>query len=58
MTLAVTGATGFVGRALLEEAARKGLEVRALTRRPQNKATGVEWIAGDLHDRRALMKLV
>jgi nucleoside-diphosphate-sugar epimerase len=58
MTLAVTGATGFVGCALLEEAARMGLEVRALTRRPQSKAAGVDWIAGDLHDRRALMKLV
>jgi nucleoside-diphosphate-sugar epimerase len=43
---------------LLEEAAGKGLEVRALTRRPQAKAPGVEWVAGDLHDRRALMKLV
>ena len=58
MTLAVTGATGFVGRALLEEAARKRLDVRALTRRPQKTASGIEWISGDLHDRRALMKLV
>jgi nucleoside-diphosphate-sugar epimerase len=58
VTLAVTGATGFVGRALLEEAARQGLEVRALTRRKQAKAQGVEWVPGDLHDRRALMKLV
>jgi nucleoside-diphosphate-sugar epimerase len=58
VTLAVTGATGFVGRALLEEAARQGLEVRALTRRKQNKASGVEWVSGDLHDRKALNKLV
>jgi len=58
VTLAVTGATGFVGRALLEEAARQGLEVRALARRKQNKAPGVEWISGDLHDVKALMKLV
>jgi nucleoside-diphosphate-sugar epimerase len=58
VTLAVTGATGFVGRALLEEAAKKGLEVRALTRRPQARAPGVEWVAGDLHDRKALNKLV
>jgi nucleoside-diphosphate-sugar epimerase len=58
VTLAVTGATGFVGRALLEEAAKQGLEVRALTRRKQAKAQGVEWMPGDLHDRRALMKLV
>jgi nucleoside-diphosphate-sugar epimerase len=58
VTLAVTGATGFVGRALLDEAAKNGLEVRALTRRAQNKAAAIEWVAGDLHDRRALMKLV
>jgi len=58
VTLAVTGATGFVGGTLLGEAANQGLEVRALTRRPQKKTPGVEWIAGDLHDRRALMKLV
>ncbi len=58
MTLAVTGATGFVGRALLEEAAKRGLEVRALTRRPQANAAGIEWVSGDLHDRPALDRLV
>ena len=58
MTLAVTGATGFVGRALLEEAGKQGVEIRALTRRPQKKAPGVEWISGDLHDRKALRRLV
>jgi uncharacterized protein YbjT (DUF2867 family) len=58
VTLAVTGATGFVGRALLEEAAKKGLEVRALSRREQKPAKGVEWLAGDLHDRKALRRLV
>jgi nucleoside-diphosphate-sugar epimerase len=56
--LAVTGATGFVGRALLEEAGKQGVEIRALTRRPQKKAPGVEWISGDLHDRKALRRLV
>jgi nucleoside-diphosphate-sugar epimerase len=58
VTLAVTGATGFVGQAMLEEAARQGLEVRALTRGKQAKTAGVEWVAGDLHDRKALMRLV
>ena len=58
MTLAVTGATGFVGRALLDEAARRGLEVRALTRRPQARIPGVEWIPGDLQDRKAIARLV
>ena len=58
MTLAVTGATGFVGRALLDEAAKRGLEVRALARRPRKARPGVEWIPGDLHDRKALASLV
>jgi nucleoside-diphosphate-sugar epimerase len=58
VTIAVTGATGFVGRALLEEAAKRGLEVRALTRRVQAKMPGVEWVPGDLHDRKALAKLL
>jgi len=58
MTLAITGATGFVGRALLEEAGKQGVEVRALTRREQAKSPGIEWVRGDLHDRKALRRLV
>ena len=58
MTIAVTGATGFVGQALLERAAKAGAEVRALTRRPQDPRPGVEWIKGDLDARAALTRLV
>lgn len=58
MTIAVTGATGFVGCALREEAAKQGLELRALTRRKQAGVPGVEWVTGDLHDRKALTRLV
>lgn len=58
MTLAVTGATGFVGQALLETAAQRGLEVRALARREMAPAAGVEWVRGDLHDCAALARLV
>jgi nucleoside-diphosphate-sugar epimerase len=58
VTLAVTGGTGFVGRALLEEAAKRGLDVRALARREQKPAAGVEWVSGHLRDRKALMRLV
>ncbi|MEO5597457.1 MAG: NAD-dependent epimerase/dehydratase family protein, partial [Novosphingobium sp.] len=32
MTIAITGATGFVGQALLDVAAASGLDVRALAR--------------------------
>lgn len=56
--LAITGATGFVGQAVLDHAARAGLEVRALARRPQEPRAGVEWVQGDLDDERALRRLV
>ena len=58
MTIAVTGATGFVGRAVLDEAAERGTEVRALTRREQEPSAGVEWVRGDLADESALARLV
>ncbi len=54
MTLAVTGATGFVGQAVLDAAARHGLAVRALTRGPQEPRDGVEWVPGSLSDRGSL----
>lgn len=58
MTIAITGATGFVGQAVLEEGARRGLEMRALTRRKQDRRKGVEWVEGDLANRKALDRLV
>ena len=48
MILALTGATGFVGGHLLDQALAAGHQVRALTRRPQPPREGVTWIAGDL----------
>lgn len=57
MTIAVTGATGFVGQALLDQAEKAALEVRALARREQPPRDGVEWIRGDLDDRKALKRL-
>ena len=56
--LAVTGATGFVGQALLDRAVAAGIPVRALARKPQPPRAGVEWIAGDLDDRPALTALL
>ena len=47
-TLAMTGATGFVGGATLRQAVAAGWHVRALTRRPQPEQGGVTWIAGAL----------
>ncbi|MBM3595646.1 MAG: NAD-dependent epimerase/dehydratase family protein, partial [Alphaproteobacteria bacterium] len=48
MRLAITGATGFVGQALLGLALDEGCEVAALARRRQERREGVEWVAGDL----------
>lgn len=46
----MTGATGRVGRLLVDELLGAGVRVRALTRRPENAAlpAGVEVVAGDL----------
>jgi nucleoside-diphosphate-sugar epimerase len=57
MTIAVTGATGFVGHALLDLASAEGVPLRALTRRPQKPREGVEWVRGDLSDTQALTVL-
>ena len=58
MTLAITGATGFVGARLLDAALSAGHKVRALTRRPLPPRDGVEWVAGSLEDETALAALV
>ncbi len=58
MTVALTGATGFVGGHLLRRLIEAGHDVRALTRRTQPPAAHVEWIAGDLADDTALDRLV
>ncbi|MET0180515.1 MAG: NAD-dependent epimerase/dehydratase family protein, partial [Novosphingobium sp.] len=56
--IALTGATGFVGQALIDRAAAAGEEVRALARRPQPERARVAWVAGDLADKEALARLV
>ncbi len=56
--LAVTGATGFVGQALLDRAHAAGIAVRALARREQPARPGIEWVRGDLDDKAALAALV
>lgn len=58
MTIAITGGTGFVGQALLDEAQVQGTRLRVLTRRRQDKRKGIAWVAGDLADRRAHARLV
>jgi len=47
-TVALTGATGFVGRVALDRLVEAGWNVRALTRRDQSKKAGVIWVHGAL----------
>lgn len=54
MTIALTGATGFVGQAVLDVAAQQGMAVRALTRRPLDRREGVSWVEGSLDDAASL----
>jgi nucleoside-diphosphate-sugar epimerase len=56
--IAITGATGFVGSAVLDAALADGHQVRALARRDQTARAGVEWVRGDLGDTASLAALV
>lgn len=56
--VAVTGATGFIGYALLNALIRGGWKVRALSRRPRSPDEAVEWVIGDLDNHGALRRLV
>lgn len=60
-TIALTGATGFIGGHILAEARARGHRVRALTRRPAAASLhdeGVHWVRGSLADNDALRTLV
>nr|WP_246616867.1 NAD(P)H-binding protein [Sphingomonas yunnanensis] len=56
--MALTGATGFVGGVLLEQALAAGHQVRALARRAQPARDGVTWVSGALDDAAALSPLI
>ncbi|MGI9625367.1 MAG: NAD-dependent epimerase/dehydratase family protein [Longimicrobiales bacterium] len=57
--VALTGATGFVGRRLTRALTRKGYRVRALTRRQQAPTSELlEWVSGSLEDPESLSRLV
>ena len=56
-TVALTGATGFVGRITLDRLIAAGWHVRALTRRDQHKKAGVTWVHGSLNDTVSLTEL-
>ncbi|MFJ9443682.1 NAD-dependent epimerase/dehydratase family protein [Kitasatospora sp. NPDC101235] len=57
-TVALTGATGFIGSAVLAALAARGVPVRALARKPpQSAVPGTAWVPGDLADPVALTEL-
>jgi uncharacterized protein YbjT (DUF2867 family) len=58
MLIALTGATGFVGRRTLDLLVEGGHPVRALTRRAQPARGGVKWVSGSLDGADALAALV
>src|SRR6476619_2726058 len=53
-TVLVTGATGFIGRRLVPELVERGLDVRAMTRRPEAYDGPGRAVGGDVHDRASL----
>ncbi len=61
MLVALTGATGFVGRYIVEHLLRRDHEVRALVREPDGagwlRDRGVGLVVGDLEDQAALREL-
>lgn len=56
--VAITGATGFIGREILEKLVEDKWTVRALTRSPRESSQSVQWIQGDLNNQAALQQLV
>lgn len=59
MRIALLGATGRTGQLVLAEAARRGHEVSALARHPQEvPLNDVVWVAGDIRDPQALTRVI
>lgn len=56
-TIAITGATGFVGTAVIQQLQDMGYAVRALTRKDQDSIEGVDWINGALDNQASLETL-
>jgi nucleoside-diphosphate-sugar epimerase len=56
--VAVTGATGFIGRCLTDALVSSGIQVHALIRNTRSSPAGARLVVGDLHDRDALDRLL
>lgn len=57
MTVAVTGASGFLGRALVEALVARGARVHGLSRRDMPPTARVRWVRGDVSSAAALREL-
>jgi nucleoside-diphosphate-sugar epimerase len=62
MRIALTGATGFLGRYIVKQLVHSGHQLRCW-HRPQSDRSGlddrsIEWVPGDLRDRQAIASLV
>lgn len=60
-TIAVTGATGYVGRFVVAELQNRGMRIRALSRAQSDRGgftQPIDWITGDLRDTAAIHQLV
>ncbi|WP_277963992.1 NAD-dependent epimerase/dehydratase family protein [Pseudomonas sp. RIT-To-2] len=57
-TVALTGATGFIGQHIVQALLRQGFTVRALTRRTGVDQPGLQWVHGALDNPASLAELV
>ncbi len=60
-TVAITGATGYVGRFVVAELHQRGMHIRALSRPTSDRsgfAIPVEWVTGDLRSQEGVEALV
>ncbi len=61
MKIAITGATGFIGRYLVKQLSREGHSIRALCRASSNKEglpDSIEWVEGELNDPACTRELI
>ena len=60
MNIAITGASGFLGRELIRQFASDGCKLRCMSRQPeiQNRLENVAWFPGELGNNESIAKLV